>query len=189
MIAVTGMSSAIAREFSAISPEPLVRFRQGIRAGRYLFCQGVLHGRSMADHLPRSLADTFEANFAAVARACDAIFADEADARVVVIGSQSGFGGSYDMAYAGAKAALHLYVEAKRLGPAQQLVAIAPGIIADAGMTERRADQAELARRASAHPKGRFLTAAEVARLVRFLLFEDAGYLTGTVIRMHGGQR
>ena len=55
-------------------------------------------------------------------------------------------------------------------------------------MTLRRTDRDRLERRAAKHPKRRFLDAADVARLVHFLLYVDRGYVSGCVIRMHGGE-
>ena len=72
-------------------------------------------------------------------------------------------------------------------GPQQQLVAVAPSIIEDSGMTKVRTDHENLAARCQANPKGRFLKAIEVARLVRFLLYDDKGYINNTVIEMNGG--
>lgn len=177
---VYGKGSRIAEELAAMAPPG--------EDDRYVFCQGYLAGRSATDHDVQTAGETWRVNFVNVAQACDAIFAENSMARVVVVGSESGFSGSYDPAYAGAKAALHLYVETKELGPNQQLVAVAPGIIGDAGMTTRRPDQRDLNRRALQHPKGRFVTSVEVARLIRFLLYDDQGFITGTVIRMHGGR-
>lgn len=195
MIAINGMGSQIARELLALLPDGEEAVGHHLpgpvnpEADRYVFCQGALYGRSLAEHDPDSAATTLRVNFLQVAEACDAIFAAHSAARVVVIGSMSGACGSYDMAYAGAKAALHLYVETKALKPGQQLVGVAPGIIGDAGMTLRRTDQRDLAIRELQHPKGRWLSSREVAELVRFLLYDDRGYLSGTVIQMHGGGR
>lgn len=194
MIAINGMGSQIAKELLALLPEgeEAVGYklpgRAPIEADRFVFCQGYLAGKSAGEHDDHSAGETFTVNFLDIAAACDRIFAGLDHARVVVVGSQSGFSGSYDTAYAGAKAALHTYVETKRLGPEQQLVAVAPGIVADGGMTTRRKDQRDLVQRELSHPKGRFLLACEVARLIRFLLYDDSGYLSGTVIRMHGGE-
>ena len=55
-------------------------------------------------------------------------------------------------------------------------------------MTQRRNDLAALRERAHAEPKRRYLRAVEVARLIRFLLYEDGGAITNTVIRMNGGR-
>lgn len=53
-------------------------------------------------------------------------------------------------------------------------------------MTTRRQDLRNLARRREAHPLGRFLKAREVAQMAHFLLYL-APYVSGTVVRMHGG--
>lgn len=196
MIAINGMGSQIAKELLPLLPagERAVPYRldePAPHAERFLFCQGHLEGRSLGCHYADTAAKTFAVNFMEVAAACDRILMYNDAARICILGSESGIAGSYDMAYAGAKAALHLYVETKNLGPAQQLVAVAPGIVADAGMTLRRdsrEDQDRLTERARNHPKGRFCSALEVATLVRFLLYEDHGYLTGTVIRLNGGE-
>jgi NAD(P)-dependent dehydrogenase (short-subunit alcohol dehydrogenase family) len=195
MIAINGMGSTIAQALLPMLPagEHVVRFTASgvphLAAARYLFAQGHLEGRGLRQIDRTAEAKTWAVNFTDVAASIDEILDGDSSARICVIGSESGYKGSFDMSYAGAKAALHLYVETKPTGPSQQLVAISPGVISDAGMTRRRPDKADLAKRAKAHPKGRFASAEEVARLVHFLLYEDQGYLTGTVIRMHGGGR
>jgi NAD(P)-dependent dehydrogenase (short-subunit alcohol dehydrogenase family) len=154
---------------------------------RYLFAGAVLHGVAITSN-PRFAAETFEANFTATVRAIETILDENREARVCVIGSESGFSGSYDMAYAGSKAALHLYVEQRRIKERQQLVCISPSIIEDAGMTIRRRDAETLRLRRNGHPKQRFLKAAEVARMAHFLLYVDEGYTTGVTIRINGGE-
>jgi NAD(P)-dependent dehydrogenase (short-subunit alcohol dehydrogenase family) len=74
-----------------------------------------------------------------------------------------------------------------KIKPQQQIVCVSPGIIEDAGMTVRREDRVNLARRRDMHPKRRFLRAIEVARMIHFLLYVDEGYTSGVVIRMNGG--
>lgn len=195
MIAINGLGSTIAQALLPLLPrrEAVHHYRLPGEApagcDRFLFAQGFLAGRTARAHDATSAGETFTANFLDIVAACDAIFEANEDARVVVIGSESGFTGSYDTAYAGAKAALHAYVETRRLKPRQQLVCVAPGIIGDSGMTERRTDIDALMERRAAHPKHRFICAQEVASLCFFLLYQDLGYLTGITIRMHGGQR
>jgi NAD(P)-dependent dehydrogenase (short-subunit alcohol dehydrogenase family) len=195
MLAVTGRRSAIVEALLPLLPEDeavgyFSAHQVTTRADRYLFCAGVLVGKRIGDQSWPETAETFRVNFDLVARACEAIFASNGRARVCVIGSESGISGSYDAAYGASKAALHHYVETKRLNaPGQQLVAIAPSIIADAGMTTRRSDLEQLEARRRAHPKKRFLRAVEVARLVHHVLYVDEGYLSGVVIRMNGGQQ
>lgn len=195
MIAISGLRTTIAEAFVRRLPDGesifhLTRDRL-LPTGygnRYLIAQGLLLGRTARDHSAAASTETWEANFLHIVQKIDHAMDTDSAARVVVIGSESAFAGSYDMAYAGAKAALHLYVETKKLKPHQQLVAISPGIIADSGMTLRRQDTSTLEERRAAHPKQRFLSADEVARLAHFLLYVDDGYLSGTVIRMNGGE-
>lgn len=195
MICISGLRTTIAAEFLRLTPEDEDVYHlkpgsgvPGRHGNRYLIAQGLLYGKSLGEHTFETTQYTWEVNFALIGALLDRVFAEDSAARVVVIGSESGYAGSYDMAYAGAKAALHLYVERKALKPHQQLVAISPGIIGDAGMTKRRLDVGTLEKRRAAHPKQRFLEAAEVARMAHFLLYVDQGYTSGTVIRMNGGE-
>lgn len=155
---------------------------------RYLFCCGYLSGKKMEEMSLLEFRSTLELNFTGIVRACDRILEANPRARICVIGSESGISGSYDTWYAACKKSMHEYIERKKLSPAQQLVGIAPGIIADAGMTLRRKDQSRLEARCRDHPKQRFLQAVEVGQLVNFLLYTDQGYITNTVVRMNGGE-
>lgn len=191
-LAVRGANSQIAVELRKLLPldEQVIAVGRGEPmpwAERYLFCCGLMLGKQ--DYSVSELRASYEANYHSVRRECDRIIAGNLQARICVIGSESGFSGSFDAAYAVSKAALHRYVEAKRLlTRVQQLVCIAPSIIADAGMTMRRKDGDVLIRKCRAHPKGRFITSLEVARAVHFALYVDEGYLSNVVVRMNGGQ-
>lgn len=198
-VGVTGFGSAVAREFREIYEDNIVQYGHDVSyisgtdiqeypldCDEYLLCAGVLHGERIGDLTNEQLIGTWGVNFINVARFCDNLFEVNDEARVVVIGSESGFKGSYDMAYAGAKAALHLYVETKRLRTADQhLVCVAPTVIEDTGMTQRRADLQETLERGKERRLGRWLQAAEVARIAHFALKESA--LCNTVIRANGG--
>lgn len=188
---MTGWSSAISKSLREIIGDEDIAYEPGTEnrdtgtAGpdRVFLCHGYLrpHGA------PAATSKTWLINFKKTVEICEYILGWSSHARICVIGSESGIAGSYDHEYAGSKAALHQYIETRGVGPHQQLVGIAPSIIADAGMTLRRPDQEALAQRAAAHPKGRFLMSEEVARLAYFLLYTDKGYITNTVIRMNGG--
>lgn len=197
MLAINGLATTIAQELIGQLAMHLAEGAQEFQlpgtppegCSRFVFCQGYLAGRPAHLHTFETAAKTFNANFLQIAVAVDEIMATNDQARVVVVGSDSGISGSFDTAYAAAKAGLHLYVETKRLKPDQQLVCVAPGIIEDSGMTQRREDKAALDLRRREHPKRRFVRAHEVASLIRFLLYEDFGYLSGVTIRMVGGDR
>ncbi|TIX28910.1 SDR family oxidoreductase [Mesorhizobium sp.] len=193
-IVITGWRSAIADEFKRLlrSAEVTVHGKPmepnfPIDAQRYLFCQGLLRPKKIEDQTEAEIKEGIEVNFASIVRACDLIFASNDLARVCIIGSESGYRGSFDENYASSKALIHRYIETKRLAPHQQLVGISPGIIGDCRMTTSRTDVHNLVRRRDEHPKKRFLEASEVAAMARTLLYFQP-YITGTVIRMHGGQ-
>lgn len=195
MIVITGLRSAIAQEFVRLLPsaEVVVHGKPleanfPIGAERYLFCQGLLRPKTYEDQTEAEIAEGELVNFTSIKNACDAIFEATDFARVCVIGSESGFRGSFDGNYATSKAKLHNYVEAKALRtPHQQLVCISPGIIEDCRMTTSRQDVENLRRRREQHPMKRFLQAREVAALARTLIYFQP-FISGTVIRMHGGQ-
>lgn len=189
MIGIAGHHTTIAAEFVSLQPnEQFVRERLAelpLDLGRYLICVGFLAGRSLSEINAEDAWRTWATNFLEPARFCDRLFAVNPEARVCVIGSESAFNGSYDMAYAGAKAALHLYVETKKLtGPMQQLIAISPCIIRDSGMTQRRTDLGRVEARGEATRHGRWLEAREVAMLARDLLSGSTSFLSNTVIRL-----
>lgn len=194
MIAIRGAGSAIVQALRPLLPadEMVVEVSRHAQmpadSNRHLFAAGVLYPKQIGDQDAAEIAESFFVNAAWVMQDCDRLIAANDHVRICVIGSESGFAGSFDGSYAASKAALHRYVETKRLRtPDQQLICIAPTIIRDAGMTLRRADLRSVDARAAEHPKRRWLAAIEVARLIRFCLYEDQGYLSGTVIRMNGG--
>ena len=193
MIAIRGFASAIAQSLIDLLPDgeeavPVERGGTNTAAGRHLFCSGLLVPKTIIQRSAAELGESFMANAGRVIAQCDLIIATNDEARICVIGSESGYSWSFDGAYAAAKAGLHRYVETKRLRTSrQQLVCVAPGIIGDAGMTLRRTDTPNLEQRRLAHPKQRWLTSLEVARLVHHVLYVDEGYLSGIAIRMNGG--
>jgi NAD(P)-dependent dehydrogenase (short-subunit alcohol dehydrogenase family) len=195
MLAVTGYRSRIVEELRKLLPpeEEVVRVFDINRdepvgpCNRYLLCAGLLRPKGILEQTEADLIQSMDVNCLTPIRLCDAVLARNDRARIVVMGSESGFSWSYDGAYAAAKAALHRYVETKKLRPNQQLVCVAPSIISDCEMTLARKDVDNLQKRMDAHPKQRFLLAREVARMIHFLLYDDEGYTTGTVVRMNGG--
>jgi hypothetical protein len=193
-LVITGWNSRISDEFRKMLPvwEKPVRgdpTKAGFKLDglRYLFCQGVLRPKQEKDQTKAEIRESMLVNYVSIMNACEALFERNEVARVCIIGSESAYRGSFDGTYAKAKLMIHEYVERKKLKePSQQLVLISPGIIEDAGMTTRREDTANLADRKLAHPKGRFLKSIEVASMAKHLLYEQS-YVSGTVIRMHGG--
>lgn len=192
MLGITGGDSAIVAELLGLLPDD-TQYEIGhcdnirIDCDHYFIATGFLAGKSLTDISDADAARTFKVNFFDVAELCDRIIEANDRARIVVMGSMSGIRGSYDLSYAGSKAALHLYVETKRLRTADQfLCAVAPHIVADAGMTQRRTDLDTLKARGEATRLGRWITAREVAEVVRWALYEATNYSSNTVVRIPG---
>jgi NAD(P)-dependent dehydrogenase (short-subunit alcohol dehydrogenase family) len=193
MIFVRGVDSEIVKALNRIYPVT------GIKRGypmppaerRYLFCVGKLEQKNIRYQTEEEIAETFWVNTAQVIRECDWLLENNPCARICVVGSDSGFKGSFDATYAAAKAGLHNYVNTKRLNhPHQQLVCVAPSMVSGTRMNMRRNIDGKIAldKRLKAHPKGRMVTTLEVARLIHFLLCVDEGFTSGVTIRMNGGE-
>lgn len=193
MIIITGWRSQIAREFRGMLPAEEAAVPGSSTDGRlpnadrYLFCQGLLRPKPFHEQTPDEVHEGYWVNCGAIIAACDGIFERNERARVCVIGSESGYRGSFDGTYAAAKADLHRYVETKPLNQFQQLVGISPGIVENAQMTTRRTDAENLDRRRAEHPKRRFLTSREVAEVAYFALYQASDFLSNHVVRLHGG--
>lgn len=193
MIYVRGAGSTIAQALAElVAIRPVRRAEDMPYDGeKYLFCAGMIRQKRLVDQTDHEIAESYIVNAASVMRACDKLIEHNAKARICIIGSEAAFTWSFDGAYASAKAALHRYVETKKLrSPDQQLVCVAPTIILNTGMTDARNDagKASVEERRLRHPKQRWLQPMEVARLVHFLLCVDEGYTTGVVIRCNGGE-
>jgi NAD(P)-dependent dehydrogenase (short-subunit alcohol dehydrogenase family) len=125
-----------------------------------------------------------------VARAAAPHLRKSAAGRLVIVGSINGLRGKFGQAnYAAAKAGLvglarSLALEMAREGVTVNVVA--PGWI-DTPMTGRL-PQAVRAAAIARTPLGRTGRADEVAAAVRFLCTDGAGFITGTVLPVDGGQ-
>ena len=147
MIAVTGYNTTICQKLRELSDEPMINLRHHPlpeHCSKFVLAQGIMHGQPMAVLSSVELMESLDVNFVGIVRFCDRILAENEYARIVVIGSQSAVNGSYNTMYAGMKAALHCYVRSKPISSTQRLVCLAPGIIADSGMTRRRHDYPEV---------------------------------------------
>jgi len=191
-VLITGHKSTIAQEFDKLTPDECV----GIRVeqmyyyrdfDRYLFCQGYLLPKTDEEKTPRERDKSRFVNYTSIVDAVNMIFEVNPNARICILGSESGYKGSYDNTYAKWKNKIHEFIENTPTKQGQQLVGISPSIIEDTAMTQNRKDVDNLNRRRNNHPMGRFLYAEEVARMAYTLLYEQP-YVNRTVIRMHGGE-
>lgn len=112
--------------------------------------------------------------------------------KIVILASMAGratstFGGAH---YTASKAGVlglsrHIAREAAPFGI--NVNAINPGVI-DTPMVHSRSTPEEIARITAGVPFGRFGTADEVADLVLFLASDQAVYVTGAAVDIHGGE-
>jgi NADP-dependent 3-hydroxy acid dehydrogenase YdfG len=157
-LAVTGRSTSIVAELEKIFEqrgefEPIERIDLRLElpdcainrlplppAKRYLFAAGVLYSKEINEQTGDEIVASLCVNVINVVRICEMILERQDDARICVIGSESAAHMSFDLTYALGKAALHAYVRGRKTKARQQLVCLSPPIIADSGMTRRRAD-------------------------------------------------
>lgn len=196
MIGVTGYGSKIIEALAAQLPdEEIIVVERPFRgaptwqlpaADRFVLASGAMRD-DWQD--PAAMAEMFKANAYDPITIADRILRYRPEARICIIGSASASRGSGNVAYAASKSAVHGFVETRKVGPRQQLCAVAPHIISDAGMTTRRDDYLEVMERGRGAPRGRWINSAEVAGAVIWLLYSDSGFwVNNRVISLEGGR-
>ncbi len=115
---------------------------------------------------------------------------DRGFGRIINIGSINGQGGQYGQVnYAAAKSGIHGFTKAlaqEGAGKGITVNAIAPGYI-DTDMV-RLVPERVLEKIIKGIPVGRLGKPQEIARAVRFLVSDDAGFITGSTLSINGGQ-
>ncbi|MCP4187456.1 MAG: acetoacetyl-CoA reductase [Gammaproteobacteria bacterium] len=110
--------------------------------------------------------------------------------RIVNIGSINGQAGQYGQVnYAAAKSGIHGFTKAlaqEGAGKGITVNAIAPGYIATEMV--RAVPENVLEKIVARIPVGRLGEASEIARGVKFLAADDAGFITGSTLSINGGQ-
>lgn len=110
--------------------------------------------------------------------------------RIVNIGSINGQAGQYGQVnYAAAKSGIHGFTKALALeGAAKGITvnAIAPGYV-DTDMV-RAVPEKVLEKIIATIPVGRLGYASDIARAVKFLVADDATFITGSTLSINGGQ-
>jgi 3-oxoacyl-[acyl-carrier-protein] reductase len=99
------------------------------------------------------------------------------------------FGASMEALYSTSKGAINTFTKAmaKELAPSGIRVnAIAPGIV-ETDMMKNDFTEIELKELKNEVPTNRFAKAEEVAGLVRYLISDEASYITGDIININGG--
>lgn len=168
---------------------PNVKKVSSIQAQFFVFLLGSLIPKRINEQTESEVYSSMNINLLYIVRCCEDILEINAEARIIILGSESGRKGSFDTSYFLAKAALRQYVLEKRIAfPQQQILMVSPSTILDSGMTNRRADQDYLAKLVKELPKERFLSASEVARFISWLIRFGSDYVTNTEIEVNGGK-
>lgn len=170
MLAVTGFRTTIVRELQGlVSHERVTRIERDFpfeQVDRYVLAAGILHSKPLCEQSPQERDQSLTVNFIEPLCHCEDALQRNPNARVVLIGSESAYLGSYDELYAVTKLALHRYVVLRKVLPNQTLGLISPPIIADSGMTQRRHDYPDVLR------ERRHVFARDVARAAYRILYE-----------------
>nr|CEL17816.1 3-oxoacyl-[acyl-carrier protein] reductase [Kibdelosporangium sp. MJ126-NF4]CTQ90960.1 3-oxoacyl-[acyl-carrier protein] reductase (EC 1.1.1.100) [Kibdelosporangium sp. MJ126-NF4] len=147
------------------------------------------HALMMGDQKWRSVLDTNLTGAFQCCRAAGRLMMRQRAGAIVAVSSTSGFqppAGQVNYAAAKAGVLAMVRVLAKELGAhGIRVNAVAPGFV-DTAMT-RTMPRAELDAHLARVPLGRIGQPADVTGAVRFLLSEEAAYVTGTTVVVDGG--
>lgn len=158
-------------------------------ANKILLLQSVLYAKDFLKRKQNEINNQININLISVIRICEVALRYNKKVKIIILGSESGIKGSYDIVYGLMKSAIHKYVEERRIKyPKQQLVCIAPSTITDTRMTLKRNDKKNIIKSVKNNPKRRGLKAKEIASLIYNIFYCNTDYITNTVIRVDGGK-
>ena len=207
-ILVTGGSSRIGKEFIKLLPKNIVvknpnKIEWDLSKNKFNRKQinliknsdkiVILHSKlSSKSHLKKSLKDITNQiclNLTSIIRICEIALNSNPKARIIILGSESGLKGSYDIIYALTKSSIHKYVEERKIKyKDQQLLCLAPSTISDGKMTLKRKDKKNVKKSISINPKKRGIKSKEISIFIYKLLFEITDYVSNTTIHINGGK-
>ena len=207
-ILVTGGSSKIGKEFIKLLPKNIVinnpkRSEWDLSKNKFNKKQlnlikksdkiVILHSKlSSKSHLKKSLKDITNQiciNLTSIIRICEIALNTNPKARIIILGSESGLKGSYDIIYALTKSSIHKYVEERKIKyKNQQLLCLAPSTISDGKMTLKRKDKKNVKKSININPKKRGIKSKEISIFIYKLLFEITDYVSNTTIHINGGK-
>ena len=207
-ILVTGGSSKIGKEFIKLLPKNIVinnpkRSEWDLSKNKLNKKQlnlikksdkiVILHSKlSSKSHLKKSLKDITNQiciNLTSIIRICEIALNTNPKARIIILGSESGLKGSYDIIYALTKSSIHKYVEERKIKyKDQQLLCLAPSTISDGKMTLKRKDKKNVKKSININPKKRGINSKEISIFIYKLLFEITDYVSNTTIHINGGK-
>ena len=159
------------------------------KVNKILLLQSVLASQDFLKRTEKEIINQININLISVIKICEIALRYNKKVKIIILGSESGIKGSYDIIYGLMKSAIHKYVEERRIKyPKQQLVCIAPSTIIDTKMTLKRNDKKNVIKSIKENPKKRGLRAKEIANLIYNIFYFNTDYITNTVIRVDGGK-
>ena len=207
-ILVTGGSSKIGKEFIKLLPKNIVInnpnrnewdfSKHKFNKKQINFIKNsdkivILHSKlSSKSHLKKSLKDITNQiciNLTSIIRICEIALNTNPKVKIIILGSESGLKGSYDIIYALTKSSIHKYVEERKIKyKDQQLLCLAPSTISDGKMTLKRKDKKNVKKSVNINPKKRGINSKEISIFIYKLLFEITDYVSNTTIHINGGK-
>lgn len=154
---------------------------------RYIILSGHLQSKKISEQNREEIVKSIFINSVGPILFSEYLLQNRPNARLIIIGSESGFKGSYDLTYGLSKSSIRMYVKQKKVKENQQILLISPSTIEDFGMTERRQDKDRLTTYRQNHPKKRFLYSEELSTLI-INLFNSTNFLTNEEINLNGGK-
>jgi NAD(P)-dependent dehydrogenase (short-subunit alcohol dehydrogenase family) len=207
-ILIIGKNSKIAKEFikkvskSAVIIKPSKaewdmkdinfdsnKINQIKKMDKILLLQSIISSTPILNRKSEDILSQISINLLSVIKICEIALQHNKHVKIVILGSESGIKGSFDIVYALTKNAIHKYVEERKIRyPKQQILCIAPSTIIDCKMTILRSDRHNVIKSIKSNPKERGLTSKEVSNLIYSLFYEQTNYLSNIVIRLDGGK-
>jgi short-subunit dehydrogenase involved in D-alanine esterification of teichoic acids len=207
-ILIIGKNSKIAKEFikkvskstTIIKPSKtewdmnnidfnLKKINQIKKMDKILLLQSVISSTPILKRKSLDILSQISINLLSVIKVCEIALRFNKNVKIIILGSESGIKGSFDIIYALTKAAIHKYVEERKIKYSkQQLLCIAPSTVIDSKMTLKRRDGHNVTKSIKNNPKKRGLLSKEISNLIYSLFYEQTNYLSNIVIRLDGGK-
>lgn len=155
----------------------------------YIFNLGLILPKNIVELSEKEIFNSLKINALFTICSCEHILRSNDNARIFIIGSESGRKGSYDTTYFLSKTMLRSYVKQRYLhSQEQQILLISPSTIGDSKMTLSRDDKERLDAYALEHPKGSFVSNKEISMYLSDIIKNESTYLSNTEIEINGGK-
>lgn len=159
------------------------------KCDKIFLCHSILSNKKHLLKNDNEIHRQLNINLLSKIKICEISLKYNPNVRIIIVGSESGLKGSFDIVYGLSKASINKYVEERKiLKKGQQLICIAPSTIIDGNMTLKRKDKKNVYKSIKNNPKKRGLFSKEVSKLIYDISFNSTDYLTNTVININGGK-